>query len=143
MFSGSLTLFWFYFFVCLFLTYSGVPDSESSAGRKECEIFEKGQRHKMIKFVIIVNFHVFMALWIIKTFFFLNSVSNTHTDTYTFICNLWHRQLNRILRTQMTFWISFVLYQNYLIILFYARQMLLVWTQIFHTKKACLHLGSD
>ena len=58
------------------------------------EIFEKGHRHKMIKFLIKVYFHVYfhvsMALWIIRAFsFFLNSVSNTHNIYSPFILLMW------------------------------------------------------
>ena len=55
-----------------------------SQGR--CEIFEKGHNHKFMKFLIIVYFHVSMALWIIRAFsFFLNSASNTHNIYSPFI----------------------------------------------------------
>ena len=54
--------------------------------RGECGIFEKGHRYKMMKFLIIVYFHVSMALWIIRAFsFFLNSVSNAY-NIYNNIC---------------------------------------------------------
>ena len=39
-----------------------------------CKIFEKGHSHKLMKFLVIVYFPVYMALWIIRTFSFFSTV---------------------------------------------------------------------
>ena len=75
--TASWKLFWYFSYFTKFSFHNKSNEAQllvinMEYKRCRCEIFEKGHRHKMMKFLIIVYFHVSMALWIMSIFFLFN-----------------------------------------------------------------------